>query len=55
MRENELETPEIKQDDFQRESTPWWFVLGSIIVALSAAYYAYRFWGGLGPGVLPQG
>jgi hypothetical protein len=53
MNNKELETPEIKPGAYQRESIPLWFTVGSILVTAWVAYYLYRFWGGLGPGI-PQ-
>jgi hypothetical protein len=53
MENREREDREVKTDDYQRQSIPLWFVLGSIIVAAWAAYYIYKYWGGLGPGI-PQ-
>jgi len=53
MKDEGLEAREIRPGSYQRVTIPWWFVLGSILVAVISAYYIYRFWGGLGPGVLP--
>jgi len=53
MKDEEREAREVKNDNYQRQSTPLWFVIGTVIVIVSAAYYILRFWGGLGPGI-PQ-
>lgn len=53
MKDEQLEGQEVKTGNYHRETTPWWFVIGSVIVAAWVAYYIYRFWGGLGPGI-PQ-
>lgn len=53
MTDLEREEEEIKTGNYQRESMPLWFLIGSVIVAAWVAYYIYRYWGGLGPGI-PQ-
>jgi hypothetical protein len=35
---------------YQRNSTPLWFVIGTIIILAYGVFYILRFWGGLGPG-----
>jgi len=35
----------------QRQSTPFWFLVLCFGVAAWAAYYVFKFWGGLGPGL----
>jgi hypothetical protein len=53
MKEEEFEAPEVKNDNYQRQTTPLWFVIGSAIVVVWVVYYIYKYWGGLGPGI-PQ-
>lgn len=51
MKDEEREAREVRPGNYQRKSTPLWFVIGSILVAAFSAYYIIEFWGGLGPGV----
>ena len=53
MKDSEREAQETEPGKYQRETTPLWFVIGSLLVAAWVAYYIYKFWGGLGPGI-PQ-
>jgi hypothetical protein len=53
MNDEKPESPEVEPGNYQRQSIPLWFVVVSIVVAAWAVYYVYKFWGGLGPGVLP--
>jgi hypothetical protein len=53
MKEEEFETAEVKNDNYQRQTIPLWFVIGTVIVTAWVAYYIYKYWGGLGPGI-PQ-
>jgi len=37
--------------EIRQEKTPRWFIIVTLLVLAWAAYYAIRYWGGLGPGI----
>lgn len=48
---NDKEYERVGKGAHQRESTPAWFLVLCLAVAGWAAYYIYKYWGGLGPGL----